>query len=95
MKLSHLFGAGAILALTACSGTVAPPLQGEVIMDKYGEPSGCVEGYYIPGASYELQCYDDDPACPPELINPETGECYPYIPDDDPGDDYNPNRYYD
>ncbi|WP_370254183.1 hypothetical protein [Nioella sp.] len=94
MKLSHLFGAGAILALTACSGTVAPPLQGEVIMDKYGEPSDCVEGEYIPGAPYEQQCYPPQDDCPEGYYDTPNG-CYPYREpeggDDDSSDRYDPN----
>lgn len=94
MKITQLIGLGAIAALTACAQPAPPPaIQGEVIMDKYGEPSDCVEGEYIPGAPYEQQCYPPQDDCPEGYYDTPNG-CYPYRePEggDDTPNDYTPN----
>lgn len=52
-----IFAISAAFALAACAQQTPVAIQGEVILNKYGQPSGCVDGQYIPGASYDQQCY--------------------------------------
>ena len=98
MKLTYLIGLGAF-AVSACTSPPAPPppLQGELIFNKFGEPEDCTQGVYIPGAQEERQCLPPPPEeCEPNdvaataAINP----CYPYRnPNDDGGrDDYVPGQ---
>ena len=83
MKITQLIGLGAIAALTACAQPAPPPaIQGEVIMNKYGEPTGCVDGYYIPGAPYQEQCFPPPEDCDPQLTaTAAIDDCLPW---DDP-----------
>jgi len=87
MKITHIIGLGAIAALTACAQPAPPPaIQGEVIMNKYGEPTGCVDGYYIPGAPYQEQCFPPPEDCDPQYsTTAQLDDCYPWR--DREGDD--------
>lgn len=90
MKITQFVGFGAILALTACAPPPPPPvIQGEVIMNKYGQPTGCVEGQYIPGAPYEQQCLPPQDCDPTFTAAANYNDCYPYREPEgqDPGRD--------
>ena len=85
MKITQFVGLGAILAMTACAAPPPPPaIQGEVILNKYGQPTGCVGGEYIPGAPYEEQCLppqEQEECDPNDPVNYEI--CYPFRDEED------------
>ena len=97
MRISHLIATGAIGALSACSAPPPPPpLQGELILNKYGNPVGCVEGVYIPNANYQDQCLPPaDDECDPGQALPGTNVDYcdrPPVVDQDGGGGATPPR---
>jgi hypothetical protein len=93
MKITQFVGLGAILALTACAPPPPPPaIQGEVIMNKYGQPTGCVDGMYIPGAPYEQQCLPPPDDCDPSYTaGSNYNDCYPYREPEGGNGDRDPN----
>lgn len=94
MKIAQFIGTGAIIALSACAAPPPPPaIQGELILNKYGQPTDCVDGQFIPGAAYEEQCL------PPEQCDPNLAaasnfdDCRPYRESEGDNGGTDPNQY--
>ncbi len=84
--------------LVACAQQEEPrPIQGQILLDKMGNPAGCTSGVYIPGAQFEEQCLPPDEQCDPQLTTadpncPPPGRQPNDTPDDDPSRNPNPNQ---
>ncbi len=56
--------------LAACAQQEEPrAIQGQILLNKMGEPVGCTSGIYIPGAPFEDQCRPPDGECDPQFAN--------------------------
>ncbi len=107
MRPSRILGVLAVPALLAACAQQEEPrgIQGQILLDKMGNPAGCTSGIYIPGAPFEDQCQPRDgecdpqaatfdPDCPPPRRTPNdmpSGDNGP-TPNNTPGTTPNPNQ---
>lgn len=94
LRLSFIAPFALLALLAACAQPEPPVIRGELLYDKLGNPEGCVEGVFIPGAPPELQCRPPDDVCEgnPFLStnDPQCPPRRPRQPEGEGGDD--PNR---